>query len=83
MAFMESELRRLMLLKGLLRRQLKGLEGSGFDGSILSGDPALSYLFLCWAARRLSRFWSYRRRCLKNDKTLKGMHSNQQLCFPQ
>ena len=44
---MESEKVWSMLLKGLLRRQLKGLEGSGFDGSILGGDPAPSFLFLC------------------------------------
>ena len=44
-----------MLLGGLLKRLLKEMEVRLFEGSILNGDPALSYLFLCWNTRRLFR----------------------------
>ena len=40
MVFVGRKSMRSMLLRGLLKRLLKGLEVRGLDGSVLSGDHA-------------------------------------------
>ena len=72
-----------MLLKGLLKRPLKGLVESVFNDGIWAGDSASWDLIPLLDHTKADETVELLVQRLADETSLKGMRSNEQLCFPQ